>query len=118
MTTNEKITRIRQLMARDQVQAVIIPSGDPHMSEYFSEHWKTRRFVSGFTGSVGTYVITENASGLWVDGRYYVQAENRLPTAKRCCSAPLNRTARLSASICWTTWLPTVLSDSTANCSR
>ena len=71
MTTNEKITRIRQLMARDQVQAVIIPSGDPHMSEYFSEHWKTRRFVSGFTGSVGTYVITENASGLWVDGRYY-----------------------------------------------
>ena len=64
MTTNEKIARIRQLMARDQVQAVIIPSGDPHMSEYFSEHWKTRRFVSGFTGSVGTYVITENASGL------------------------------------------------------
>ncbi len=54
MTTNEKIARIRQLMARDQVQAVIIPSGDPHMSEYFSEHWKTRRFVSGFTGSVGT----------------------------------------------------------------
>ena len=53
MTTNEKIARIRQLMARDQVQAVIIPSGDPHMSEYFSEHWKTR-FVSGFTGSVGT----------------------------------------------------------------
>ena len=78
MTTNEKITRIRQLMARDQVQAVIIPSGDPHMSEYFSEHWKTRRFVSGFTGSVGTYVITENASGLWVDGRYYVQAEKQI----------------------------------------
>ena len=71
MTTNEKIARIRQLMARDQVQAVIIPSGDPHPSEYLSEHWKTRRFVSGFTGSVGTYVITENASGLWVDGRYY-----------------------------------------------
>lgn len=78
MTTNEKIARIRQLMARDQVQAVIIPSGDPHMSEYFSEHWKTRRFVSGFTGSVGTYVITENASGLWVDGRYYVQAEKQI----------------------------------------
>ena len=78
MTTNEKIARIRQLMARDQVQAVIIPSGDPHMSEYFSEHWKTRRFVSGFTGSVGTYVITENASGLWVDGRYYVQAERQI----------------------------------------
>ena len=73
-----RIARIRQLMARDQVQAVIIPSGDPHMSEYFSEHWKTRRFVSGFTGSVGTYVITENASGLWVDGRYYVQAEKQI----------------------------------------
>lgn len=78
MTTNEKIAQIRELMKRDHVQAAVIPSGDPHMSEYFSEHWKTRRFVSGFTGSVGTYVITENASGLWVDGRYYVQAEKQI----------------------------------------
>lgn len=78
MTTNEKIAKIRELMKRDNVQAVVIPSGDPHMSEYFSEHWKTRRFVSGFTGSVGTYVITETASGLWVDGRYYVQAERQI----------------------------------------
>ncbi len=78
MTTNEKIAQIRELMKRDHVQAVVIPSGDPHMSEYFSEHWKTRRFVSGFTGSVGTYVITETASGLWVDGRYYVQAEKQI----------------------------------------
>lgn len=78
MTTNEKIAKIRELMKRDHVNAFIIPSGDPHMSEYFSDHWKTRRFVSGFTGSVGTYVITENASGLWVDGRYYVQAERQI----------------------------------------
>lgn len=78
MTTNEKIAAIRKLMQRDKVQAVVIPSGDPHMSEYFSEHWKTRRFVSGFTGSVGTFVITETASGLWVDGRYYVQAERQI----------------------------------------
>ncbi len=78
MTTNEKIAQIRELMKRDNVQAIIIPSGDPHMSEYFSEHWKTRCFVSGFTGSVGTYIITETASGLWVDGRYYVQAEKQI----------------------------------------
>ena len=78
MTTNEKIAQIRQLMKRGDVQAVVIPSGDPHMSEYFSEHWKTRRFVSGFTGSVGTFVITETGSGLWVDGRYYVQAQKQI----------------------------------------
>ena len=78
MKTNEKIAKIRELMRRDQVQAVIIPSGDPHMSEYFSAHWKTRSFVSGFTGSAGTYVITEDSAGLWTDGRYYVQAEKQI----------------------------------------
>lgn len=78
MTTNEKVFKVRQLMKESNIQAYIIPSGDPHMSEYFSPHWKTREFISGFTGSVGTLVITENTSGLWVDGRYYVQGEKEL----------------------------------------
>ena len=78
MTTNEKIAKIRELMKRDNVQAFIIPSADPHMSESFSDHWKTRRYVSGFTGSAGTYVITEKMAGLWTDGRYYVQAERQI----------------------------------------
>lgn len=78
MTTNEKILRIRELMHIENIDAYIIPSGDPHMSEYFSPHWKTRQFISGFSGSVGTLVITKDMSGLWVDGRYYVQGEKEL----------------------------------------
>lgn len=78
MTANEKITKIRELMKQNGVSAYIIPSADPHMSEYFSNRWKTRAYISGFTGSAGTFVITETASGLWTDGRYYVQAAAEL----------------------------------------
>jgi Xaa-Pro aminopeptidase len=78
MTANEKIAQIRERMKANGIAAVIIPSADPHMSEYFSDHWKTRVWVSGFTGSAGTYVITEKMAGLWTDGRYYVQAERQL----------------------------------------
>ena len=78
MTTNEKIAKIRGLMKQHGVSAYVIPSADPHMSEYFSNRWKTRAYVSGFTGSAGTFVITEAASGLWTDGRYYVQAAAEL----------------------------------------
>lgn len=78
MTANEKISKIRALMMQNGISAYIIPSADPHMSEYFSNRWKTRAYVSGFTGSAGTFVITETASGLWTDGRYYVQAAAEL----------------------------------------
>ena len=78
MTVNEKIAKIREQMAANNIDAVIIPSADPHMSEYVSDHWKTRAWVSGFTGSAGTFVITAKAAGLWTDGRYYVQAEKQL----------------------------------------
>lgn len=78
MTANEKIAQIREQMKANGIAAVIIPSADPHMSEYFSDHWKTRVWVSGFTGSAGTFVITEKIAGLWTDGRYYVQAERQL----------------------------------------
>ncbi len=78
MTVNEKIAKIREMMDANKIDAVIIPSADPHMSEYFSDHWKTRAWVSGFTGSAGTFVITKKVAGLWTDGRYYVQAEKQL----------------------------------------
>ncbi|WP_426709391.1 aminopeptidase P family protein [Cetobacterium sp. SF1] len=78
MTANEKIYKIRELMKKNSIGAIIIPSGDPHMSEYIPEFWKTRRYVSGFTGSAGTLVILENESGLWTDGRYYSQCEKEL----------------------------------------
>lgn len=78
MTVNEKIAKIRSLMAQNHVDACIVPSADPHISEYVSNHWKTRAFVSGFSGSAGTFVITQKESGLWTDGRYYVQAAAEL----------------------------------------
>lgn len=78
LSVNETIARIREKMDCGGVDAVIIPSGDPHMSEYCSDHWKTRAFVSGFSGSAGTVVITKETSGLWTDGRYYVQAAGEL----------------------------------------
>ena len=78
MTVNEKIAKIREKMDAAGVDALVIPSADPHMSEYVSDHWKTRAWVSGFTGSAGSFVITKNVAGLWTDGRYYVQAERQL----------------------------------------
>lgn len=78
MTVNEKIAKIREMMQANGIDAVIVPSADPHMSEYFSDHWKTRAWLSGFTGSAGTFVITKSIAGLWTDGRYYVQAEKQL----------------------------------------
>ena len=78
MNTNEKLARLRAMMKHEEISAYIIPSNDPHMSEYVSEHWKSRMFFSGFTGSAGTLVVTEKESGLWTDGRYYIQAEKQL----------------------------------------
>ncbi|MGI5893658.1 MAG: aminopeptidase P family protein [Candidatus Merdivicinus sp.] len=78
MTVNEKIAYIRKKMEENCIDAILVPSADPHMSEYVSDHWKTRAFVSGFSGSAGTFVITREMSGLWTDGRYYVQAAKEL----------------------------------------
>ncbi len=78
MTVNEKISKVRSMMQENGINAYIIPSSDPHMGEYVSDHWKTRAFISGFSGSAGTVVITLNNSGLWTDGRYYVQAAAEL----------------------------------------
>ncbi|MCF9034258.1 aminopeptidase P family protein [Acinetobacter nectaris] len=78
MSIQEKLKQLRQQMQTHHIHAYIIPSADPHMSEYLPEYWQTRVWLSGFTGSVGTLVVTENEAGLWVDGRYWVQAEQQL----------------------------------------
>ncbi len=65
-------------MADNGLDACIIPSTDPHMGEYIPSHWSTREWVSGFTGSAGTVIITMNFAGLWTDSRYFLQAEEQL----------------------------------------
>lgn len=60
------------------IDAYIVTDSDPHMSEYTAEHWKARSWISGFTGSAGTFVLTRNESCLWTDGRYFIQAEKQL----------------------------------------
>jgi len=78
MNIRERIEKLRQLMQAHQMDAYIIPSFDAHQSEYVAEHWKSRQWISGFTGSAGTVVITLEDAGLWTDGRYYIQAEKQL----------------------------------------
>ena len=78
MTVNEKIAVLRGEMAKANVDALVIPTSDPHMSEYIPEAWKARKEFSGFTGSAGTLVVTTEESGLWTDGRYFIQAEAQL----------------------------------------
>lgn len=69
---------LRDLMRSKHIDAVIIPGTDPHQSEYPSEHWKFRDYVSGFTGSNGTAVVTLDDARLWTDSRYFLQAAEQL----------------------------------------
>jgi len=78
MNTQEKITALRKLMASEGIDAYIIPSNDPHMGEYIPAHWQARQWISGFTGSAGTVVVTRDYAGLWTDSRYFLQAEDQL----------------------------------------
>ncbi|WP_151766919.1 aminopeptidase P family protein [Acinetobacter oleivorans] len=78
LTVPEKLEKLRELMRNQHVDALIVMSADPHMSEYLPDYWKARQWLSGFSGSVGTLVVTQNFAGLWADGRYWVQAEQQL----------------------------------------
>lgn len=80
METIKKIKYIREEMQANKIAACIIPSADPHLSEYPATHWKLREYLSGFTGSNGTLVITAECACLWTDSRYYLQAEKELNT--------------------------------------
>lgn len=78
MTINEKVAELRAKMIAKGLDAYIIPSTDPHISEYVAERWKSKTWISGFTGSVATFVVTKEKSGLWVDSRYWLQSEEEL----------------------------------------
>ncbi|MBR4091300.1 MAG: aminopeptidase P family N-terminal domain-containing protein, partial [Mogibacterium sp.] len=73
-----RIAELRKLMKDRGIDAYIIPSADYHQSEYVSAHFKAREYMTGFNGSLGTAVITQNDAGLWTDGRYFTQAKNQL----------------------------------------
>lgn len=80
MKTNipERIAALRDAMKQHKIDAYIIPTSDPHMSEYPADCWKYREWISGFTGSAGTVVITADKAGLWTDSRYFLQATTEL----------------------------------------
>lgn len=74
----ERLKALREEMKKRNIDIYVVPTSDFHESEYVGEHFKARRFITGFTGSAGTAVITMTEAGLWTDGRYFVQAENQL----------------------------------------
>ncbi len=78
MNVPERISALRALMEDRGYDAYMVPTDDNHQSEYVGEHFKARAFITGFTGSAGTAVITKDAAGLWTDGRYFIQAEQQL----------------------------------------
>ena len=80
MKTNipERIAALREAMKQHKIDAYIIPTSDPHMSEYPADCWKYREWISGFTGSAGTVIITADKAGLWTDSRYFLQASTHL----------------------------------------
>lgn len=78
MTTKEKLATLRKEMAANDIDAFIIYSADPHMSEYLPEEWLERVWLSGFTGSAGFVVVTKDKAALWTDSRYFVQAPQEL----------------------------------------
>ncbi len=73
-----RIEQLRALMQQSEISAVVIPQSDPHQSEYLAEHWQVRQWLSGFTGSAGTLVVTADRALLWTDSRYFLQAAQQL----------------------------------------
>ena len=77
-TINERVERLRSWMKENGISAFVFPSSDPHNSEYVAEHWKSREWISGFSGSAGTAVVTLEHAALWTDSRYFIAAEKEL----------------------------------------
>ncbi len=75
---NDRIQSLRKQMKHCGLDAYIVPSTDPHQGEYIPEHWQCRQWLSGFTGSAGTLVVTQFFAGVWTDSRYFIQAEEQL----------------------------------------
>lgn len=77
----DRLSRLRALMREHELSAYYVPTADFHLSEYLNEHFKSRAYLTGFTGSAGTLVVTPGEAALWVDGRYFIQAEKQLQGA-------------------------------------
>lgn len=75
---SERLAALREEMRREGIDACIFPSSDPHASEYVAPHWQSRQWISGFTGSAGTAVVTLDEAALWTDSRYFLQAAQQL----------------------------------------
>lgn len=78
MRTCEKLIKLREIMKKENIDYYVVPSGDFHQSEYVAEHFKSRAYITGFTGSAGTALIGKDNGILWTDGRYFIQAEQQL----------------------------------------
>lgn len=74
----KRLADMRALMKKKKIDALVVPSSDPHLGEYVPDHWRIIRWLTGFTGSAGTVVITRSFAGLWTDSRYFIQAEQQL----------------------------------------
>lgn len=72
------VIKLREAMSKNKIDHYIIPSSDPHQSEYVADYYKGRAYVSGFTGSAGTLLVSKETAKLWTDGRYFIQANNEL----------------------------------------
>ena len=77
MTVRERIEKLQEQMKKKDIQIYIVPTADYHQSEYVGEHFKARKFLTGFTGSAGTAVVLQDRAYLWTDGRYFIQAVTR-----------------------------------------
>ena len=77
-TIADRILALRRLMCEAHLHAFIIPSSDPHNSEYLPDHWKGREWLTGFDGSAGTAVVTMDRAALWTDSRYFIAAAEQL----------------------------------------
>ena len=74
----ERIEALRAKMQERNIDMYIVPTSDFHESEYVGDYFKARKYLTGFTGSAGTAVVTKEEAGLWADGRYFIQAERQL----------------------------------------
>lgn len=75
---SRRLAGVRALMKKKRIDALIVPSADPHLGEYVADHWRVIRWLTGFSGSTATVVITGSFAGLWTDSRYFIQAEGQL----------------------------------------
>ena len=92
-----RLEALRSWMKKNEIDAFVVPSTDPHDGEYVPQHWEARKWISGFTGSAGTFVITISNAAVWTDSRYFIQAEQQLKgTGIRLMKAGLDSTPTIA----------------------